>query len=130
MQATWDRQPFDMPGFIAKIVLIAALAGIVVLAVNWSRHATDGHHAEQASINACITGGGTLRQNVYKERFTGNLFLPCNLPDGRIGVAMYDPKTNRIFNAYVPRDGTWAKVIKWLDSKGTPFKGPLPGDIP
>ena len=56
MQATWDRQP-DYSGIVAKLIIIVAITGILMITV--TDHTFQRHGATaQAVINCWINGGG------------------------------------------------------------------------
>ena len=88
-------------------------------------HAIAGH-AEALEIQECLRAKGP--QQLWRDRSTKNWYAMCQLNDGRWGMMVCTPDGKTSKTAYVPRDGSWNEVLKYLVSRGTLTKMLLPGN--
>jgi len=88
-------------------------------------HALAGH-AEATEIQECLRAKGP--HQLWREKSTKNWYALCQLNDGRWGMMVCTPDGSVSKTAYVPKDGTWNSVLKYLISKGTLTKALLPGN--
>jgi putative hemolysin len=112
-------------GSMPSIHLPAPLVTVPALDMDASPHANSKHGWLTAqSIVDCISKNGTHMNLKFKDR-DGKFYLPCQLPDGNIGLGIFDAKGNNI-TAFVPRDGTWEQVKEYILQRATRFTGALP----
>lgn len=100
---------------------------VTIPAVNMdaSNHAQNKHGWLEAQlIIDCLGKSGPHMGLRFKGIRDGRFYIPCSLPDGRIGLAIFDKDGNNI-TAYVPKDGTWSQVREYILSRATRFTGAL-----
>jgi len=90
-----------------------------------NEHAVAGH-AEATQIQECLRAKGP--QQLWRDRSTKNWYALCQLDDGRWGMMVCTPDGSHSKTAYIPRDGKWTEVLKYLISKGTLTKMIMPGN--
>jgi hypothetical protein len=122
--------------FIAACALALSLLALPKVAqlsevngVEESLHAE--WHGEAQAIRDTCNNNGVYQVWVEPDKITFHLL--CKLEQsGKIGdriVKIADGEKSEK-TAFIPKDGTWNKVIKWLENKGaTRFNGKIPGVI-
>jgi hypothetical protein len=118
--------------FIIGCIVILTYRGLfqasLVQDVNNSLHA-EWHTESQAIRNTCNQKGV---YQIWQEPDGETFHLLCKLDSGKIGDRII-----RIANgekhektAFIPKNGEWNKVIKWLENKGaTRYTKPIEGVI-
>lgn len=102
-----------------SLILIVAFAFGVV----YGTHAVTKHGQDALDIRRCLDLNGP---NQIRKSFDGSTFyLVCLLDDGRTGIEPVD-ETGYEKSAFVPRDGSWKAVQRYLDQFSTIYKGKLP----
>jgi len=123
----------DNQGSALPLLLIVVLAAVVIIAVaaalppiNSNSHAVARHGAEAELARQCFDKNGVWK--VYYDKTENNYHLLCN-DAGKV----YDRIIRRTKTGYeeetafMPKDGAWNNVMRWLDRKGaTPYNSPLP----
>jgi len=108
------------------LVLIAAvlLLGVMGFTYAASNHAETTHVWDAQKIMKCLNDNGPHLKMVFRSK-DNKFYFPCLLPDGRIGMGIFDKFGNNI-SAYIPKDGTWAAVRKYIEERATHFTGRIP----
>jgi putative hemolysin len=118
---------------LALALILAALPAIMealpttipVNGMDASQHASDKHGWLLAqSIMDCISKNGPHMNMKFRDK-NGKFYVPCQLPDGSIGLGIFDKNGNNI-SAYVPGDGSWEHVKNYILQRAARFTGPLP----
>lgn len=94
--------------------------------VQLNDHAVEGHGTDAILIRECLNNNNPTL--VLKSRWDKNVyFRVCQLEDGRFGIQVLLRKAGQWIEktTFVPKDGSWAKVSKYLFSRATRFKTPL-----
>ena len=115
--------------FLAFQALPKVMQVVTVNGVNESLHA-EWHNESQAIRDACNNSGV---YQVWIEPDKETFHLLCKLENsGKIGdriVKIANGEKNEK-SAFIPKDGSFAKVIKWLQNKGaTRYTKEIPGVI-
>lgn len=103
-------------GLLFLLALIALAMGVTI-----GLHATK--HVEADPIRKCLDQNGP--QMVWWDKNADVYYLLCQLQDKSWGVQAVTPD-GREKTAFVPKDGTWARVRAYLEGFARPYKGPLP----
>ena len=113
------RRNNPLPLIILGILLLAVLYILTA-----SQHAVKTHVWDADKVIQCLNDNGPYMRMVYKSK-DGKFYLPCQLPDGRIGLGIFTAKGEN-FTAYIPKDGAWSAVRSYIEQRATRFTGGLP----
>jgi hypothetical protein len=112
-----------------QIAPIVSLPDIVLdIGPDGKAHADHGH-PEAQSIRDCLDrqGGAYMIFRSFDKR---SFYALCQLTDGRWGFREFvQDAADRLWhevNAFIPKDGSWSRVIDYLGRSGSKFNGPFP----
>ena len=109
--------------FLASIFLATITIPPRVLA----RHAVEKHGVTDVSqIRTCLDENGPYQ--IWKSKIDPKkFFLLCQLDDGRWGMQIVTNQIRQCFEntCFVPKDGSWVRVIEYLRGIATRFNGSL-----
>ena len=91
-----------------------------------SEHASK--HEDSSLIRSCLDNQGGATQ-IWMGFGKDVFYLLCQLKDGRWGIQSITQGLDKLWyekTAFVPKDGTFQKVIDYLTRSGTRFNGPYP----
>lgn len=104
-------------------VLMAAGVGNVLP----GSHAEDAHGISEVSqIRSCLDKNGPYQ--VWKSTKDPNQFyFLCELDDGRWGMQAVVKEGEQLIEktAFIPKDGSWMRVLNYLQRFATRFTGPI-----
>lgn len=90
-------------------------------------HAVDRHGISAVSqIRTCLDEKGPYQ--IWKSKIDPKkFFLLCQLDDGRWGMQIVTNQIKQCFEntCFVPKDGSWVRVIEYLRGIATRFNGSL-----
>lgn len=110
MEATWDDRQFDWTGLIAKVILIAAIIGMLAV----TAHAYEKHGASASAAIFCHLNGGDIK-SLHNDNTGRNAYL-CNV-EGKFGVVIEEGDT--IITAFLKEKmKTAEQVIRYLQNAG------------
>jgi hypothetical protein len=105
---------------------LAQMTDAYLINVSHGEHALK-HGAEAIAIRECV-GKGEIHQKFKSTRGDGRFALLCKIPQGW-GIQICGVGDDGLYEAtsFVPKDGTWNKVISYLSRNFTKYNGDLPG---
>ncbi len=89
-----------------------------------STHAVETHGYTASEIVHCISNNGTYMHMAFRSK-DNKFYLPCQMPDGQIGLGIFDSNGNNI-TAFVPKDGVWNNVRDYILRNAVKFSGKIP----
>jgi hypothetical protein len=72
-------------------------------------------HAEAQSVIDCVQSKGAYL-NYKLTRNPSGWYIPCQMDNGTISLAVFYDNEGGNATAFTPKDGTWASVKAYLDS--------------
>jgi hypothetical protein len=115
-------------GALLILALIILLASLPVIHLDQRAHAD---HAESPAVRRCLDNKGAYQ--IWRSKQDPNRFyLLCQIDEepheGQWSVRIIVKTAKGWFekSAYIPKDGTWARVIKYLEGFATRWRQPLP----
>jgi hypothetical protein len=119
------QRPFR-GAFIFVMYALVVLTVLVATKILAGRHATDIHGAEAEQARNCLEQHGVWK--AYQEP-DGTLHLLCKYPWATsvydVIVAKVQEELFQEKSAYMPKDGVWSAIERWLKGKGaSPVRSP------
>lgn len=115
--STYER-PANPGRFLFVLVLALALAGIAYMVVQG--HAVANHGKDALAVRDCLNKNGPAF--TFQRPSDGYEFRLCQLPDNRWGLQIVkwaaDLGDQLEVTSFVPKDGSWTKVIEYLIRQG------------
>lgn len=122
-------QKNNLPTILIGLLLIASIlfATITIPPRVLNDHAVERHGISTVSqIRTCLDNNGPYQ--IWKSKIDPDkFFLLCQLEDGRWGLQIITNQIRQCFEntCFVPKDGSWARVIEYLRGIATKFNGSL-----
>ncbi len=113
-------------GLVLIVVLLAAyyLLPITIEAVRRTEHATESHAVSDVNaIRSCLSKNGSYQN--WKIKGTNNEFVRlCEVSKNTWGIQIVRRIKGKFIEktAFIPKDGSWARVIEYLRKFATRIK--------
>lgn len=121
MTAMVTTQQHNNGGLLLAVLLSAAItAGLLLYKV----HDADLKHGPEAEdIRRCLEDKGPFM--VFASRDKSTFYFLCEISKGVWGVQAR-AKDGGERTVFIPKDGSWKEVVKYLERFATKYKGKLP----
>jgi hypothetical protein len=94
--------------------------------IELTEHAENSEHPEAPELIKCVEDKNVYQ--TYKSKFQSNkYYFICQMKDKRWGIVpVLLESTNLIIKtAFIPRDGTWNSILKYVSQEAVKFTGDI-----
>lgn len=123
-----QTQKSNFPILIGLLIIASILLATIAIPPRvLTNHAIERHGISAVSqIRTCLDENGPYQ--IWKSKIDDKkFFLLCQLDDGRWGMQIVTNGIKQCFEntCFVPKDGSWVRVIEYLRGIATRFNGSL-----